>query len=136
MKIKSTKTSILYAGREIISPGGYFDGDAISDSIETTAQAFELVGAAFKRMEHHLNNQATRTFSCVRDFDSIEGAVLYKLEAEEHATENPTGTLSITVGNSSRSYSAGLTSLTSNISLAPNAVRLVLVYAFMTGERI
>ena len=134
MRIKSTDTTINYANRDLLTPGGYFDGDAISDTLETTAEAFESINSRYKNIEAHLNTHASRSFSFVVDFDGVEKAVQYKLAAEDHATLNPTGTLEITIGNTSRRYAAGLTSLTSNISLVSNAVRLVLTYSFMTGK--
>lgn len=136
MKIKSTQTTIEYAGRMLIQPGGYFDGDAISDSLETTSASVELVGRHYARIESHLNNKSTRNFSFVHDFKSVEDAVLFKLLAEEHAASNQKGDLSIQVGNTLRTYAAGLTQLDSDVTLAVSSVRLVLRYSFITGETI
>lgn len=136
MRIKSTQTTVEYAGRILIQPGGYFDGDAISDSLETTAGSVDLVGGYYARIEKHLNNKSTRNFSFAYDFESVEDAVLFKLEAEEHAAGNQTGELTIQVGNTVRTYAAGLTQLDSDVTLTANAVRLILRYSFITGERI
>ena len=136
MRIKSTQTTVEYAGRILIQPGGYFDGDAISDSLETTAGSVDLVGGYYARIEKHLNNKSSRNFSFAYDFESVEDAVLFKLEAEEHAAGNQTGHLTIQVGNTMRTYAAGLTQLDSDVTLTANAVRLILRYSFITGERI
>lgn len=134
MRIKSTKTTIEYAGRILIQPGQHFDGDAISDSLETTAGSIDLVGGYYARIESNLNNKASRNFSFARDFDNVEDAVLFKLDAEEHAAANQTGLLTIQVGETLRTYKAGLTQLDSDVTLQANSVRLVLRYAFITGE--
>lgn len=134
MRIKSTQTTIEYEGRILIQPGGYFDGDAISDSLETTVGSVDLVGGYYARIEKHLNNKSMRNFSFAYDFSSVEDAVIFKLSAEEHAASNQTGHLSIQVGNTLRTYAAGLTQLDSDVTLAANSVRLVLRYSFITGE--
>ena len=136
MRIKSTQTTVEYAGRMLVQPSGYFDGDAISDSLETTAGSVDLVGGYYARIEKHLNNKSSRNFSFAYDFESVEDAVLFKLEAEEHAAANQTGHLTIQVGNTMRTYAAGLTQLDSDVTLTANAVRLILRYSFITGERI
>lgn len=136
MRIKSTKTTIEYASRILIQPGWHFDGDAINDSLETTAGSVELVGRHYARIQSHLNNKSTRNFSFAHDFESVEDAVLFKLSAEEHAANNQIGHLSIQVGETLRTYAAGLTQLDSDITLTANSVRLVLRYAFITGETI
>ena len=134
MRIQSTKTSIEYAGRNLVQPGGFFDGDAISDSLETTAQAVELVSSQFVRMEHHQNARASSNLSFVHDFDNIEDAVLFKIESQEHATSNATGSLTYTVGTVVRNYEAALTRLDADISFAPDAVRVSLHYSFIIGK--
>ena len=137
MRIKSTKTTIEYAGRILMQPGGYFDGDAISDTLSTSAQAVALVKAPFKRMEQSANASVDRSFSFVRDFDSVEAAIQYKLEAEEHGAANMNGELTMSIGeNMLRTYEAALNSLDASISLSPSSVRVVLKYDFTTGERI
>jgi hypothetical protein len=136
MKIKSTKTTIEYAGRILIQPGWRFDGDAISDSLATTAGSVDLVGRYYAQIESHLNNKSTRNFSFVHDFKSVEDAVLFKLAAEEHAASNQTGQLTIQVDNTLRTYAAGLTQLDSDVTLTANSVRLVLRYSFITGETV
>lgn len=141
MKIISTKTTIEYAGRILIQPGWRFDGDAISDSLETTAGSIDLVGSSYARIESHLNNKCSRNFSFSYDFESVEDAVLFKLLAEEHAAANQIGSLTIKVGDPLhpdilRTYSAGLTQLDSDITIAASSVRLVLRYSFITGETI
>ena len=137
MRIKSTKTTIEYAGRILVQPGGYFDGDAISDTLSTSAQAVALVKAPFKRMEQSANASVDRSFSFVSDFDSVEAAIQYKLEAEEHGAANMNGELTMSIGeNMLRTYEAALNSLDASISLSPSSVRVVLRYDFTTGERI
>lgn len=137
MKIKSTKTTIVYAGRTLIQPGEFFDGDAISDSLETTAQSVNMVNATYARMEHYQNAKESSTLSFVRDFDNVEDAVLYKFEAQEHAANNATGRLVYGVGEGDTqvviNYMAGLTRLDADISLSPNAVRVTLRYSFIAG---
>jgi hypothetical protein len=136
MKIKSTKTTIEYAGRILVQPGGYFDGDAIADSLDSSAQAVSLVKAPFKRIEQTENASASRSFSFVNDFDTVDEAIAFKLQAEEHGAQNLKGDLTISVGeNLLRTYEAGLTGLSSSISLAPSSVRVVLNYDFVTGVR-
>lgn len=134
MRIQSTKTSIEYAGRNLVQPGGFFDGDAISDSLETTAQAVELVSSQFVRMEQHKNARTSSNLSFVQDFDNIEDAVLFKIERQEHATANATGRLTYAVGNITRAYDAALTRLDADISLTPDAVRVTLTYSFIIGQ--
>ena len=136
MRIKSTQTTIEYASRMLMKPGWYFDGDAISDSLETTAGSVDMVGGYYARIESHLNNKNTRNFSFAHDFESVEDAVLFKLAAEEHAANNQTGHLTIQVGNTLRTYAAGLTQLDSDVTLTANSVRLVLRYSFITGETV
>ncbi len=136
MRIKSTTTTIEYASRILVQPGGYFDGDAISDSLETTVGSVELVGRYYAHIESHLNNKSTRNFSFAHDFENVEDAVLFKLAAEEHAANNQTGLLTIQVGNTLRTYTAGLTQLDSDVTLTANSVRLVLRYSFITGETV
>lgn len=137
MRIKSTKTTIEYAGRILVQSGGYFDGDAISDTLSTSAQAVALVKAPFKRMEQSANASVDRSFSFVSDFDSVEAAIQYKLEAEEHGAANMNGELTMSIGeNMLRTYEAALNSLDASISLTPSSVRVVLKYDFTTGERI
>lgn len=137
MRIKSSKTTIEYAGRILVQPGGYFDGDAISDTLSTSAQAVALVKAPFKRMEQSANASVDRSFSFVSDFDSVEAAIQYKLEAEEHGAANMNGELTMSIGeNMLRTYEAALNSLDASISLSPSSVRVVLRYDFTTGERI
>ena len=134
MRIQSTETSIEYAGRNLVQPGGFFDGDAISDSLETTAQAVELVSSQFVRMEQHKNARTSSNLSFVQDFDNIEDAVLFKIESQEHATSNATGSLTYTVGSITRAYEAALTRLDADISLTPDAVRVTLTYSFIIGQ--
>lgn len=134
MKIKTKQTSIIYAGRTLVQPGGYFEGDALSDSFSTTTKNVDLVGSTFTSLESYGNAQATRQYSFLFDFDNLEDAVLYKMSAEEHAAENQTGDLSVHVGSISRTYKAGLTQLDSEISLAVNSIRLILRYSFTTGS--
>lgn len=134
MKIQSTTTTIDYAGRNLVQPGGYFDGDAISDSLETTAQAVELVSSQFVRMEQHQNARTSSNLSFVQDFDNIEDAVLFKIESQEHATSNATGRLTYTVGNITRAYEAALARLDTAISLTSDAVRVTLNYSFIIGK--
>lgn len=133
MKLKSQKTTIEYAGRMLIQPGGAFDGDAISDSIETTANAIELVNSPYKQLEHYHNISASRSFSVVHDFDDAETAVLFKLEVEQFVVENPTGDLLIKVGDTVKTYEAALSQVGASVSLAPSSVRLVLRWDFTTG---
>lgn len=135
MKLKSTKTTIEYAGRILVQPGGHFDGEAISDSLETTAGSVELVGSYYTRIESHLNNKVTRNLSFVHDFESVEDAVIFKLAAEEHAANNQIGHLTIQVGDTRRTYAAGLTQLDADVSLTTNSVRVVLRYSFISGEK-
>ena len=137
MKIKSTKTTIVYAGRTLVQPGGYFDGDAISDSLETTAQSVNMVNSPYARMEHYNNVKESSTLSFVHDFDNVEEAVLFKFEAQEHAANNATGRLVYAVGEDDAqvviNYMAGLTRLDADISLSPNAIRVTLQYSFIAG---
>lgn len=134
MRIKSRQTTISYASRKLIEPGGYFDGDAISDSLETTARGVELVNSQFVKLEHTKNNRASRDFSFSYDFKNVESALQYKFDAESHASEKPTGTLTIAVGDMIKTCEAGLTSLTSSISIMPASIRLTLSYSFVTGR--
>ena len=136
MRLKSSKTTIEYAGRILIQPGWHFDGDAISDSLATTAGSVDLVGRYYAHIESHLNNKSTRNLSFSHDFKSVEDAVLFKLSAEEHAASNQTGYLTIQVGDTLRTYAAGLTQLDSDVTLTANSVRLVLRYSFITGETV
>lgn len=133
MKIKSTKTTIEYAGWMVILPSGAFDGEAISDTLDTTANAIELVNAPYKKMEHYYNISASRSYSVVHDFDSVEDALAYKVAAEDHATANPVGDLTIKIGDTVRTYEAALTQVGASVSLSPSSVRLILRWEFTTG---
>jgi hypothetical protein len=134
MKIKSTKTTIEYEGRILVAPGGYFDGDAISDSLSTSAQSINLVGSPYKHLEQYKNASVSRSISTVADFSDVESALKYKLGAEDHAALSMVGNLTIDVGDTQRTYKAALTQLDSSISLSPNSVRVVLRYDFITGK--
>lgn len=136
MKRQSTTTTIQYAGRTLIQPGGYFVREAVSSSLETTAQGVELVSSPFVRLEQHQNTRANRSYSFVHDFDSVEAAALFQLEAEEHAAANATGMLTITVGDTTRNYNAGLQRVDTELDLAVDAVRVTLRYSFITGAAI
>lgn len=134
MKIKSTKTTIEYAGRILVSPGGYFNGEAVSDTLTTSAQAISLVNAKYKFLEQYKNASVSRVISTVADFSDVESALLYKLAAEDHAATNQVGELTITIGETQRTYKAALTQLDASISLAPASVRVVLSYDITTGK--
>lgn len=118
-----------------MQPGEYFDGDAISDSLDTTAQAVSLVNAPFKHVTQFRNASSNRSFSFARDFASVEAAYMFKLESEEHAVEHATGDLTVKVGETVKTYNAALTRLDSAIRLTPSSVRLVLSYDFVTGAK-
>ena len=134
MRTKSTKTTIIYAGRTLVQPGGHFDGDSISSSLNTTASSYDLIGSTHSSIESHYNAKSSLNLSFVHDFESVEEALLFKLEVEDHAIANQTGELSIAVDESRRTYLAGLESIDSTFSLVTNAVRLVLQYSFILGK--
>ena len=134
MKIKSQQTTISYAGRQLIQPGGYFDGAAFNDSFSTTTRSVELVGGQHVSLENHGNVEANRNFSFLYDFESVEDAFRFKIDAENHALQNPIGDLIINIDSLSVTLNAGLTQIDSDISLAANSVRLILRYAFITNS--
>lgn len=134
MRIKSKSTTIEYSGRLLLSPGGYFSGDALNDSISTTANSVELVGSTWASIEEHQNAKATRNFSFAYDFENFEAAYIFKLNAEEHAINNPSGFLSIQVGDILTTYKAGLSQLDSETTLTASSIRVVLSYTFLTGK--
>lgn len=136
MKIKSTKTTIEYAGRMLIQPGGFFGEEAVSDTLETTAQTVDLVNSPFKRLEEYQNVSVSRSFTIIRDYDSVEAAFVDKLEAETHAGRNSKGELTISVGSTTKKYDACLKQLDSNVSLHVNGIRLTLSYSFITGKEL
>lgn len=133
MRIRSEQTTIEYAGRILVQPGGHFDGDALSSSLDTTTEGIALVDSPFVKIQNFKNAQATRNFSFAYDFDSVEDAYLFKLEAEEHAVNNPCGHLSVSVKNTIKTYKAGLTQISTDIYIVPDKIRVILKYEFITG---
>lgn len=136
MRIRSEQTSIKYAGRILVQPGGHFGGDAISSSLDTTTEGVALVDSPFVKIQHFKNARAARNFSFVYDFDSAEAAALFLLEVEEHAAANATGMLTITVGDTIRNFNAGLQRLDAELDLAVDAVRVTVRYSFITGAAV
>ena len=95
-----------------------------------------MVFSEFVKLVNYGNASSSRSYSVLRDFESIEDAIIYKEEAEEHAAANGVGYLTIKIGDRSRIYEAGITSLESDISLTANAIRVELRYSFTTGQTI
>lgn len=136
MKIKTEKITIEYEGWTVISPGGYFDGDAITSSFDVSALNIPLVNAKYAHVDSLKNAVANREFAVAHDFADFESAFSYKNAAESHVASSPSGDLTIQVDGLTNTYKAAVEQLSSRIFLAPDSIRLVLRWNFLTGKEV
>ena len=130
MRLKSKKTTIEYAGRVLVGPGDYFDGESISGERTYTTTGVSLVMSASPSIENYGNASGSQTFSTSRDFDDFEALMRYLLDVTSFADNNPKGDLLISVGDAGKAYDAGLVSLNYEITLVASC-RLLLTWEFL-----
>lgn len=144
MSIQSDIITITYAGQAILEPGQHLDATeyGFSRSFSTTAEP--LIGAAAPSINAYGNAQGSIQIPVYIDCESEPQAMALALSRTDHAENNQTGTLSLSIGAdnpeiglTSREWKAGIQAIECSISYTPlNTVRLHINYNFLLAEAI
>lgn len=130
MRTQSKTTTITYADRAILALGDMLDGESFSGERNYTTTTTPLVMSSAPALDNYGNATGRQEFTISRDFDSFEELLEYLLDAQNFADEHQTGSLTISVGNVSKTSSAGLSSLRHEITLVAS-YRLALTWDFL-----
>lgn len=141
-RFRSETTTIEYAGRVI------YDGSAAGQSLvsppsisrQYTTTAEEIVDAATPTIRSYGNAGGAFPVAVIVDYPTEKAAFEAELGWADFTDANQTGVLTVTVGFGddavTRRWSAGIDSLEVEQQLAAEAMRLVLRFGFILGEKI
>lgn len=133
-RFKSQKTTINYAGRDLLAPGGKFadSGELFNIERQYTTQVVQAVGATSPVLDNFGNAQGAQTFSVSEDFRTVEGALMRAEELQRFCDATPLGTLVYQSGDRQFIMQAGLTGFRAAMTFPPRLVRMTFTYSFLT----
>lgn len=127
--------SATYAGKEILGSGQYIAATEYGFSRAFSTTAEPTIGAAAPTIRAYGNAQGSLQLPIATDFASEAEALAAAMEYTNHAEQNQTGTLNLTVGNFSKTWQAGIQGIECSVSYSvANTVRLQIIYSFVIGE--
>lgn len=137
MRLKSRIIKAVYEGEEIFAPGQHLAADGYGMSRSFTTSAEPILGAESQTVRAYGNAQGDFSLPVCVDLPCEPEAYAEALRREAFAEAHQTGLLTVTVGDQTHSWRAGITRVSSQISYAPNnKVRLIFTYDFVRGERV
>lgn len=135
MRLKSNSITIEYAGQVILSPGGHINGQDYGGSRSFTTSAASILDAANPEIRAFGNAQGSQELQICVDFEKEDDALAEAMARVDHCETNQTGLFTLTIGDYSRSWKAGITSIDWRLSYTPDRVRLALAYSFTLGSK-
>lgn len=143
MRLKSNIIRVNYAGRDILAPGGYLAAESYGGSRAFTTTAESLLEAASPAVRSYGNAQGNMSVPICQDFPSEPEALEAAFAAEDYVERHQEGVLSVTIGDKTRKWNAGITSFNWSINYAwsstensKGCVRLTLSYEFVLGAKL
>lgn len=139
MRIKSTYTTIAYAGRILLAPGMHLsEMESLSLPRHYTTQAVNVINSAAPVLDAYGNASGSMELSTRMDYPTLSAAISELVEATAHADAHQLGDLSIDIpmaeGREAQSlhYKAGLLDFAPSISRAgADKFALTLSYSFL-----
>lgn len=125
-----------YAGTAILTSGQMLAATEYGFARNFTTTAESTIGAAAPTLRAYGNAQGIFALPIAEDFTDEATALLAALTRSDHAENNPTGTLTFTIGTTNKSWDAGIQSIETNISYIPGGVRLHTTYNFILAASI
>lgn len=136
MRIRSNIISATYAGQNILEPGQHIAASEYGFSRTFSTSVEAIIGAEAQTVRAYGNAHGSLQLPVSVDFASEPEALAAAIARTDFAEANQTGVLSLTVGDSARSWNAGLQSVDLRLTYAANKVRLNIVYSFVLGAAI
>ena len=137
MRLKSKIIKAVYEGEELLSPGQHLAADGYGMSRSFTTSAEPILGAEAQTVRAYGNAQGGFSLPVCVDLPSEPDAYAEGLRREAFAEAHQTGLLTVTVGDETHSWQAGITGITWQLSYTnSNKVRLTFTYEFLRGERV
>lgn len=133
MRFRSEQTEVSYAGVVILGIGQRFGQDEFTCTKEYTTQAVPVLDADAPVLDSYGNAQGSTEFSVVLDFLTPEEALAEAMARQAHTDAHQTGVLSVRVGESVRTWAAGVQRFEARVSFPSRGVRLTCSYAFVTA---
>ena len=137
MRLKSKIIKAVYEGEELFSPGQHLAADGYGMSRTFTTTTEPLLGAESQKVRAYGNAQGTLSLPVCIDLPSEPDAYAEALRREAFAETHQTGLLSVTIGEQTHSWKAGITGVSWQLAYAlNNKVRLTFTYEFIRGARV
>lgn len=137
MRLKSKIIKAVYEGEELLAPGQHLAADGYGMSRSFTTSAEPILGAESQTVRAHGNAQGSLSLPVCVDLPNEPAAYAEGLRREAFAEAHQTGLLTVTVGDETHSWQAGITSVSWQLSYtSSNKVRLTFTYEFVRGARV
>lgn len=136
MRLKSKIIKAVYEGVELLSPGQHLAADGYGMNRTFTTSAEPILGAEAQSVRAYGNAQGALNLPVCIDLPSEPEAYAEGLRREAFAEAHQTGLLTVTVGEETHSWQAGITKVSWQLSYTNNdKVRLTFTYDFLRGAR-